>query len=195
LSSEEHWLHDYFPKSGRVFLDIGANEGQWTKTLATSYERVIAIEPNPQAWPKLEQNLPRNVRVIRKAVGSTKGESLLHLFASDRHASLVREESDEHSGIRQGEIKVETITVDSLGIDNVDFIKIDTEGSEYEILKGAEQTLRRLHPKLLVEIHDKESGRLAQQLLTSLSYRVLVIHHPMHIEGSELWLMHYWISC
>jgi FkbM family methyltransferase len=195
LSSEESWLADAYPRSGRLFVDVGANVGQWTKPLAVNYERVIAIEPDPRACAQLETNLPKNVRVMRKAVWSTEGVHTLNIFSSTRHGSIVRETADEQSGPRQGHLEVETITLDSLNLEGVDFVKVDTEGAEYEILKGAIQTLKRSHPKLLIEIHNKENGEAIPQFLSSLGYQVRVIRHPEYAVGSEAWLMHFWLSC
>jgi FkbM family methyltransferase len=183
----EWWLRGCYPRSGRLFLDIGANVGQWTRTLAAGYDRVVALEPNPTACTQLEQDLPENVEVIRKAAWSTAGLRTLHLFASTLHASFVRDDTDQH-------LQVETVTVDSLNLEHVDFIKIDTEGGEYEILKGAEKTLRRFHPRLLIEIHSREEGELVLQSLKNLDYRIAVIRDPYHAVGSELWLGHFWIS-
>lgn len=195
MSSEEIWLHEYYPRSGRLFLDIGANVGQWTKPLSVSYERVIALEPDPRACAQLEQNLPENVWVIRKAAWSTAGLRTLNTFASTRHGSIVRESADQQTGPRQGDLQVETVTVDSLNPEGVDFIKIDTEGAEYEILKGAMQTLKRFRPRLLIEVHSKENGELIPQFLSSFGYQVRVIRHPDYGVGSEQWLMHFWVSC
>lgn len=193
---EEPWLQNYIRRSGRLFLDIGANEGQWTKSLATGYERVIAFEADPRACDKLMQNLPKNAHVICKGAWNANGElHAFHRFLSTRQGSFFREETDEQTGPRQGDIQVETVTIDSLDLPDVDFIKIDTEGSEYNILQGAIQTIKCSRPRMLIEIHNRENGELVSQFLGQLGFPVVVIHHPNYTVNSDEWSKHFWISC
>jgi len=72
-------------------------------------------------------------------------------------------------------ITVELRTLDSFGFNNVGLIKVDTEGNELNILKGATETLKKQMPQLILEIHSPlhENARLITQLLKTLGYRNL----------------------
>jgi hypothetical protein len=60
----------------------------------------------------------------------------------------------------------------------VDFVKVDVEGGEVDVLAGAEQTIRAHRPQLLVEIHNLDNLALCQELLNGWGYRVEQIPHP-----------------
>lgn len=133
---------------GDVVIDIGAHVGVFTLKAAKAVGekgQVVAIEPEPGNVALLRQNIARNgtenVIVIDKAVSSYKGEAKLNLSDLSSCTSLVQPLLYSSGNC----IEVETDSLDNivseLGLSRVDFIKIDAEGSEPEILKGAEKTL------------------------------------------------------
>jgi len=60
-----------------------------------------------------------------------------------------------------------------LGINDVDLIKIDTEGSEYHILRGAIQTLKRSHPVIIVEVHSHLDRHRVAHIMEKLGFRII----------------------
>lgn len=144
-------------QSRRVALDCGAHVGFWSKNLVKEFETVHAFEPNHDNAECLRKNLGDKLYIYEVALGDHPGTC--HMV----------EDSTINSGAWHaapgGTIPV--ITLDSLDIPNVDFIKIDTQGSEAAILRGAINTITTWHPVLVVE-HPEE----CLQWLLDLGYRV-----------------------
>jgi hypothetical protein len=73
-------------------------------------------------------------------------------------------------------------------------IKIDTEGHEVEVVRGAIQTIRRWRPRILVEIHGAENGDQLAALLLFEHYKVhQLIRHPHYEPDSPAFHQHYWM--
>ena len=154
---------------GMVFVDGGANDGLYAM-LAGRYVghsgRVLAVEPSSRECQRLRANVALNqldnVLLEQAALGEEPGESHLAVAGIGRevlNALLPRHESDSTEA-RGESVRVETI--DSLvrrhRLERVDVIKLDIEGSEVDALLGANETLARFEPILLVEA---EEDRLA----------------------------------
>lgn len=132
-----------YVKSFRLAVDIGAHVGLWARVLATCFERVEAFEPMPAHRDCFIRNVTAdNVVLYDCALGSRKGEIRMTTYVGNSGHSHVAE---------TGEIVVPMTTLDSVGLDVVDFIKLDTEGYEREVLYGAVDTLKRCRPTLIVE--------------------------------------------
>ncbi len=148
-------------KPGGTFVDVGANKGDFALLAAKSAGetgRVICVEPEPSnaTWIRrnIELNGYRNITVCDLALSDHDGEALLHLGTKSGFHTLL-------SGALQrdvGSLVVKTRKLDSLleelGATKVDVLKIDVEGAELQVLKGAVETLRA-NPKivLLIDIH------------------------------------------
>lgn len=187
MSQIEPWLTDHLPAPDTgLALDVGANEGDWTKALADRCSEVHAFEPNPQILPQLRVNMSpyRNVRLIEIAVGATVGSLDLDLYERSEWATSYH--ADELDAWRAGDplgtITVPVHTLDLLGYDDrpVQFIKIDVEGAECDVLLGARRLLDRHHPGLLVEIHSVVNREWTIPFLADLGYDTegVVLKHP-----------------
>jgi FkbM family methyltransferase len=150
-----------FVAPGSHCIDVGANVGPVTLALARRVGptgRVLAIEPGPPYVARLRRNLQANPRlrdrvvVLQAGISDTKGSLLwrpdpLHPF----NAGL----SQVHGTSVPGEVLVSVTTLDAAVAqqrwDRVDFIKIDVEGMELEVLRGARGTLESLRPVVLFE--------------------------------------------
>jgi FkbM family methyltransferase len=134
---------------GGVMVDVGAWYGPWSARLAARAERVIAFEPTP-LHEVLRRRLPSNVEVIAAAASDQAGESEIWLPGSGTGAEGLSSlhKGDEHSV----SLKIPTVRIDELGLTGVTFMKIDVEGHEVPVLHGAEDTIRRDTPRLLIEV-------------------------------------------
>lgn len=154
-------------------LDAGAHVGTWSKPLSERFTSVIAFEPSPDTFEALEANLRQfnctNVQTHQAAVGSKPGLVSLHLDSRARDL--------KNTGARfvrlGGDIPM--VTIDSLNLPSLGFLKLDIEGSEVEALEGARDTLHRCRPIVLFENKNLWSrygrGRLApQQFLEKRGY-------------------------
>ena len=176
---DEAEFHRRLWRSG-LALDIGAHDGLLTLPLAAlPGARVLAFEPLPSAFARLRAataHLP-NVECRPEALGDAPGEAVLTLPVLDgapqeQWASLAK----DYAGFaRVGAVarRVPVITLDSLALEGVTAVKLDAEGHEEAVLRGAAATLRRCRPVLSVEVEERHSpGSTARvpALLASLGY-------------------------
>ena len=165
-------LDDLCPRYGTA-LDIGAWYGPWSNRLARHAERVVAFEPTPRAAAVLQRTAPPNVEVVTSALSAQAGVAQIWFpegGGPDGINSLVR------GGRHDRSVSVPTITLDSLGLTGVTFAKIDVEGYEVPVLRGAEQTIKRERPRLFVEVESRMqpiSGVV--ELLVGWGYRGWVL--------------------
>lgn len=156
LSGEKHFVEQVLPifikTENPVIVDVGANVGSYTQMLMSTLPdaSIWAFEPNPRTYATLatEVNSPRVV-TINQGLGSC--ESTLKLFdredsrGSSQHGSLYRAVIEEIHETESVELEVSITTLDRYahanGIDQIQLLKIDTEGHELEVLKGATQLL------------------------------------------------------
>ena len=158
---------------GRVALDVGANVGLYSYALAKLGASVEAFEPVPWCAASIESFRSPRIRVHRIALSSRAGFSELHIpLARGRlwpsRASLG---TTQHAG---SVLRVPVATLDSFGFAGVSFVKIDVEGHELEVLRGAVETLSRESPNLLVEVEQARLPYLMEEVfafLRQLGYR------------------------
>lgn len=157
----------YHLKEGDVVVDCGANIGAFTVKAAKIVGRrgkVIAVEPEERNLRCLEKNIEinglRNCVVVPKGVWSKKGRMKLFLGPASGWHSLVWER-DTFMERPFTEIEVNTLDniLTELKINKVDFIKMDIEGAEIEVLKGMEETLRNNDVKLAIEAFHIVDGK------------------------------------
>jgi FkbM family methyltransferase len=158
----------------RVSIDVGANLGGYTLLLRRHSARVIAYEPNPDLAARLDRvfRLSRSVEVRRYALSDTHGVAALRV-PSDHGRSTIEAENDI-GGRAALAVDVETRRLDEERLGDVGFIKIDVEGHELAVLRGAEGILRRCRPALLIEASEElVPGALAsiRAFLEPLGYR------------------------
>lgn len=136
-------------------FDVGANLGRYTRSLSERAGQVFAFEPIPAAAQTLRELQLAKVRVIEAAVSDKEGEANFHVdmrpeFNGDA-SSLVR--LNDMDGVTKS-IRVHTLSLDAFCIANrikPGFIKIDAEGHERFVLKGAKRTIEKLRPFLVFE--------------------------------------------
>lgn len=144
----------YIPKGG-VVMDVGACIGDHTVTYAEMVGptgKVIAIEPNPVAYRCLVFNVREmlNVHPNNIALGAVFG-SVMSRNSPTQPNNLGAARVTFISGSPRG-TPLHRLD-DAFGLDRLDFIKIDAEGYEPDIIAGGMETLRRLRPVLLIEIN------------------------------------------
>jgi FkbM family methyltransferase len=147
-------------KPGDVFVDIGANVGYFSVLAgwrAAPDGEIWAFEPNPELVKTLSDNLFINgykdmMRLHRIALSDKTGSAQMRIFPGYEATSSIREMSDDfivHTANETGReshlIDVELATLDGLmhGVAKIDVLKIDAEGHEPAIMRGAEAILRR----------------------------------------------------
>lgn len=129
-------------KRRRTALQAGGNMGLWPRRLAKDFQRVITFEPDPISHACLERNLAAtSVHIHRAALGEQIGRCEI------AHKSL-----GSHRVIDGDSIPV--VTIDSLGLADLDLLALDLEGYEWHALAGARETLACCRPIVQVELRD-----------------------------------------
>lgn len=179
------FLHDiYFgrvydrlshPHAGNVVVDAGAHVGLYSikaSKLVGPEGRVLAIEPHPLNYTVLASNIRlnriRNVEALYSALGDSDAYVKLHLAYSDSGSHSIM----PHSIMPRSEdfvfVKVKRLdtVVREYRIHKIDFIKMDVEGAELLLLKGAEKTLEEFRPNLAIAAYHypKEIDELSDYL-------------------------------
>lgn len=150
---------------GSVFLDVGAHIGYFSMKAARkvgSTGHVLSFEPNPETLWLLRDNVAANnaQNVVVEPVACTDHEQTLTLYAASivntGASSLARQNADISAGEAPRPYSVRGRMIDDvvreLNLTRVDAIKVDVEGAELSVLRGAFETLKRFHPKLIVEM-------------------------------------------
>jgi len=155
--SHEKAFLDIKPGQGDFVLDLGAHIGSYTlrySRLVGENGSVIAFEPSPENRRILRWNLrlnnAQNVEVRGEALGDFTGTASLSLSPSSTGHSLHHLPDNIHQG---GRILVPTIKLDDIQLDRVDFVKMDVEGNEMNVLRGGERTFLSRKPKMQIEVH------------------------------------------
>ncbi|MBX9776229.1 MAG: FkbM family methyltransferase [Xanthobacteraceae bacterium] len=173
----EYWITQFMiatVKPGMAVIDVGANFGYFSVLLADlvgPYGHVVAVEPNPHVTPFLRDTLfvngfARHARVEEAALGrEPRGELPFHLPENNPLEShVVRPDEATHGPGRT--ISVRATCIDELAseLDRLDFVKVDAEGAEADILEGMVQTVKRLRPEVLLEFNVRRSYDAARFL-------------------------------
>jgi len=138
----------------RPAIDVGAWWGPWTFWLSRRCPEVWSFEPNPHLASVLRGVARPNVHVEQVALSDHDGTITLHVpprLGDDAQATV--EETYRLASAQPVDVDVRTL--DSFGIVDVGFVKIDVEAHEPAMLRGSIETLRRCHPVVLIEIEQR----------------------------------------
>jgi FkbM family methyltransferase len=188
---EAHLVGRFTPKEGDIVIDIGAHIGLYTITSSKQVGntgKVVAIEADPDNFELLKRNIAlnnlTNVLPLNYAVFSTKTRiKLYEQSASAKYNSVIlaRARTENY-------VEVNADTLDSIleqnGINQVNWIKIDVEGAEFEVLKGSTETLSRENISLLIEIHNIEDPHHYDNIVDFLKYHNYEITFEQRYDNS-----------
>lgn len=162
-------------RPGSTVLDIGAHIGYYTllfSRLAGPDGRVVAFEPSPRNLPVLRWHVARNgcanVRVEALAVSAETGTARFTASTGSGTGRLAE----------SGTLEVRTIRLDEFvgaGGPMPDVMKIDVEGAELAVLRGAEGVLRDARPAILLSTHGADVHRACLDLLRQHGYTARAI--------------------
>lgn len=174
-------------KPGDVVYYVGAEEGDMCGLLAMWGAKLWMFEPNDKVMP--------NIKAIWDA-NKLKSASIFPGFASNvTEGDLYFITTDEITGDLIGDHGFKELRdsadLPQIMIDNVgnipDMISIDVEGSEGRVLRGAEQTLRKYHPKIYLSLHPEflheqygEWGAELRKWIIDLGYKETLLDYPLH---------------
>lgn len=155
-------------KSNDVVIDVGANIGEFslkTAQLIGRLGRVYAFEPDPENFERMKKNVSLNpelsLRISARnlGLGETQGQVKLAVVNStNRGMNRVVNDAAQFANVPLTTIDM---FAKSEHIHQINWIKIDVEGYELKVLKGAKETLEQLRPSLFIELDD---NNLRQQM-------------------------------
>ncbi len=178
----------YFFKSNKsqpFIVDIGSHIGISVLYFKYIYphSRILAFEPNPHSFDILNENIHRNgledIKTVNKAVSSKTGSTVLHIDATsngwESNSSLMEGSWNGRESTKG--ISIESTTLDSYlkGIECINMLKIDTEGSELDILKSHRKILPRVE-NISVEYHPVVNRKIKKVLEILKEYFSLDIY-------------------
>ena len=161
-----------YVKQWRVCLDIGSNIGQWTRPLAKRFESIVCFEPNPNFRECFKKNIQEK-NVLLWPYGLSDRE---HKAKQDFNSTVLHDDDGD----------IDCRTLDSFGLTNVDFVKIDVDGFEIPLLTGAKETLANNNPVINIEMKKDKRNNIAQQcasILKDLGYKFF-----KRTKSDEVWL-------
>lgn len=169
----EKEIKKYFRLDKGVFVDVGANVGKYTIMLGRWMGQkgtVVSIEPEPGNFNIIEKNIRLNglKNVIAENVACSSSEGKMDFYIKDTGTgghSLV-EKTDKN--IKVGVLKLDTLLKRNK-IKKVDVMKIDVEGAEADVLKGAKNALKD-HPRILFEAWREEQLDEIKNVLKPYKY-------------------------
>ena len=148
--SELDYAREKVLEPGEIIVEFGAHHGYKTcyfAKLIGEKGKIVSVEPSSFNTDVIKQNLKlnniKNVEVITKAGGEKAGDKARFSFSSN---------SSIQEGHKVGTFEAEITTIDSFAKLHPTLLKIDVEGYEIEVLKGAQKVLKT-RPKIMLEIH------------------------------------------
>lgn len=144
--------------SSGIALDIGANRGTYSYRLSKRFAHVVSFEINDELTGWLAQYNPGNIEIIHCGLSSSTGTATLYIpvmrgMLLEGWGSLERGHLEGAAQYREKQVKIARL--DDFEITDIGFVKMDVEGHEVEVLKGAAATIARSRPIVLIEVLDR----------------------------------------
>lgn len=169
-----------YVKKNMVCLDVGANIGYYStlfSNLIGNEGKIISIEPSPINFQYLKQNLElqnlKNFILLNIACGDSNKQVDFHLNQSGNKSKIVSDENSDNI------ISIEVKTLDELSkdlkLEQIDFLKIDVEGYEWEFINGSKKTIEKFKPTIQIEFH-RSIGKKLKEIIDFLilnNYKII----------------------
>lgn len=176
-------------RSGGTAVDVGANQGIYAFALSEIAYEVHAFEAHPGYAALARRMLGSRAHVHAVALSSAPGRSNFFVPLADDGSELhlagsLKNTHAQFQTQRMMEVSVETL--DSYGLRDVTFIKVDVEGSELEVLEGARDTISRDRPVLLLELLSGTYGdplHVTQTVCETYDYDAFVVHGSQRLDA------------
>jgi FkbM family methyltransferase len=197
---EDDIIEHFTPKQGDIVVDIGANIGRYTliasKRVGTN-GKVVAIEAHPGNFEMLNRNIKlnrlTNVISLNHAVYSKETKVKLYLPGEESGNTIYNTIISDRARNEDKFVQVSANTLDYLlqskeiKQEKVNWIKIDVEGAEFEVLKGATNVLSKSKDiALLIEVHNLTSGKsLYEPIMEFLNSYNFIVEFEYSLHGGE----------
>ena len=192
-----------------LFFDVGASHGATSRRARDIFRncRIVAFEPHPKTFLNLTENMKgvRNVELVNLALGSEIADKVMFEYDNSVLNSLLpNAQFAVRFGVEATQIEVRCTTLDRFcsdrGIKQIDVLKIDTEGFELDVLKGASSLLSHQAIRFIYfefndigSLRNATGGALApiDQLIRPYGYRFIGTYNKYVVPDGELFLVSY----
>jgi FkbM family methyltransferase len=184
------WYHHAYTKHfsiplGAVVVDVGANVGVFSLLAARTSRIVYALEPSSSNFSLLRANTAqaKNITALNLACGSKNGRAFLDISSDPVSFSLAAQTSVDQETVEV--INLATL-FDQHRIQHCDFLKLDCEGCEFEIILDADPGLVQRIDRIVMEYHDHRSAEFSHRDLLQALKRYgfeAVSYHPNGFQG------------
>lgn len=158
---------EFLPQRNETIVDVGAETGDYTILCSKFYNasRVLSLEPNRSSYEILIQNIDLNKchNVSAFMVGLSSNESQQKVFYNGD--SIIWRTSG-------GNQMLAVKSLDSFNLSSLGLLKIDVEGNEIQVIKGAIETIKRFRPRIIIETHSKVLKEAVVGLMIGLDYKI-----------------------
>jgi FkbM family methyltransferase len=185
---EPFMLAWFQPRKHDVFVDIGSHVGKYaiaTAKVVGEEGLVVAVEPHPETFKALQVNMKlnhlKNVVALNLAAWNRSCWLKFKSGASSSEFSVDRTCYNNSLDVQAK--RMDELIINDLKLWRVDWIKIDVERAEVEVLQGLEETLSRFEPKLIVEVWSKNM-EMVKALLKRHGFSMIAISNIFR-SGSE----------
>lgn len=170
---------------GESFVDVGAFDGFTTEEFikrCPQYESIYLFEPEG-----------KNINIAKDRLALKNNIHYFQNGLSDKKTTL-RFSSDGSSSMvcKDGEIYIDVDKLDSFVESSVTFIKMDIEGGEHDAIKGAEETIRKYHPRLAISVYHKPNDlwKIPEQILSIRNdYKIYLRHYTEGISETVMFFI------
>lgn len=173
-------------KKNMTCLDIGSNIGYYVlleNKILDGTGRIIALEPSPENFEYLTKNIQRqnsnNIELHNIAAGNVSGNLNFLMYPDESNSGHIisdDEVKNTFGNVISVPVKPIDILVKELNIKKLDFLRMDVEGYEFEILKGMLETLEEFRPIIQIEVHrsimGNENTKQFFEILQKLNYEI-----------------------
>jgi FkbM family methyltransferase len=160
-------FREFIPSTKDTIVDVGAETGDYTILCSKFYNvsQVLSFEPNNASYEVLIQNIELNKchNVSAFMIGLSSVEAQQRAFFNGDSIIWTNNQDNYSLTVRK---------LDSFGLTSLSLLKIDVEGNEIEVIKGAIETIKKFRPRIIVETHSKVLKETVIDLLTGLDYSI-----------------------
>lgn len=187
-----------FLRSLEYWIDVGANDGSWSNVLYryTSPKKFLVIEPTPELFEQVKMKFHQDAKAKLEccAIASASGHAEFQVTEHNHNSSLLRAVGTHRGFGVKKTISVPTRRLDDLTSEfpRVDLLKIDTQGTELDVLEGARQTLSKTRA-VFTEAnfqHQYEGGSTFSKVdawLTQNGFELFNLTAPHHDDHRAVW--------
>jgi FkbM family methyltransferase len=200
LGREDDVIQYFNPATGNVVIDVGAHIGRYTmhgSKLVGRSGKVIAVEAHPGNFQLLKRNLQlnksNNVIALNCAAYSQDKPHLRLFLAGEDRGNTIYNTLMESRDTTEKFVSIPALKLDSIiqraGIQahEINWIKVDVEGAEYEVLKGAQNILANSKDiSVLIEVHNIQNNNLYSPIIDMLTkYKFSIIYERVYDSGER----------